>query len=78
MKEHVDYKEILIKLLSKKAFERLGRIRIANPILGSQLEAYLVQLYEAGQLQGEIDDNKLKQILKVITPKKRKTKIKRK
>ena len=71
-------KDILNKILSKEAMERLGRVRIANPLLATQLELYMVQLYHSGQLKGNIDDKKLKQILDVLVPKKRKTKIKRK
>ncbi|MFH0929284.1 MAG: DNA-binding protein [Candidatus Aenigmatarchaeota archaeon] len=69
---------VLIKVLDKEAMERLGRVKMANPVLSTQLELYLVQLYQSGQLKGKIDDKKLKQILSVLIPKKRKTKIKRK
>jgi programmed cell death protein 5 len=71
-------KEILRKILTKNALERLGRIKLANPVLATQLELYLFQVYQSGQLKGSIDDRKLKQILSVLVPKKRKTKIKRK
>ena len=71
-------KDTLNKVLSKSAFERLGRVKLANPVLATQLEMYLLQAYQAGQLKGSIDDKKLKQILNVLVPKKRKTKIKRK
>ena len=71
-------KDILKKVLTKEAFERLGRVKLANALLSTQLELYLVQLYQSGQLKGSIDDKKLKQILDVLVPKKRKTKIKRK
>jgi len=71
-------REILKKVLTKEALERLGRVRIANPLLATQLELYLVQLYRSGQMKGNIGDKKLKQILNVLVPKKRKTKIKRK
>jgi programmed cell death protein 5 len=71
-------KDTLRKVLSKSAFERLGRVKLANPVLATQLEMYLLQAYQAGQLKGGIDDKKLKQILNVLVPKKRKTKIKRK
>jgi programmed cell death protein 5 len=70
-------KEVLRKILTKEALERLGRVRIANPIIATQLEIYLFQLHQSGQLNEIIDDDKLKQILKVLTPK-RKTKIRRK
>jgi len=67
---------LLNKVLDKGAIERLGRVRIANPVLASQIEAYLIQLYQAGQLKETITEEKLKQILSVLTEKK-KTMIKR-
>lgn len=69
-------KAILRKILTKEAFERLGRVRVANPILAAQLELYLVQVFQTGQLRESIDDDKLKQILSVLTEKK-KTRIRR-
>jgi len=69
-------KEILRKILTKEAFERLGRVRLANPLVATQLEMYLFQLSQSGQLKELIDDVKLKQILNVLIPS-RKTKIKR-
>jgi len=70
-------KEILRKILTKNALERLGRVRLGNPLIAAKLEMYLLQLYQSGQLKETIDDKKLKQILSVLIPK-RKTKIKRK
>lgn len=69
-------KNILRKMLSKEAFERLGRVRLANPFLAGQLEIYLIQLFQSGQLKETITDEKLKQILNVLTTK-RETKIKK-
>lgn len=69
-------KEILRKILTKEALERLGRVRLANPLVATQLEMYLFQLNQSGQLKELIDDAKLKQILSVLIPS-RKTKIKR-
>ena len=71
-------KTLLTKILDREAVERLGRVRMANPMLATQLEAYLMQLYQAGQLKETITDEKLKQILEVLTTQPRKTKIKRK
>ena len=71
-------KEALRKILTKNAFERLGRIKLANPVLATQLEMYLFQVFQSGQLKETIDDRKLKHILSVLAPRKRKTKIKRK
>lgn len=63
-------KEVLRKVLTKNAIERLGRVRIVNPILVQQVEAYLLQLYQMGQIKEMIDDKKLKQILGMLTEKK--------
>ncbi len=70
-------KEIMRKILTKDAFERIGRIRIVNPLVATQLEIYLFQLYQSGKLKETIDDKKLKQILEVLIPERR-MKIKRK
>jgi len=70
-------KETLRKIMTKEALERLGRVRLANPLIAAQLETYLFQVYQNGQLKENIDDEKLKQILNVLVPK-RKTKIRRK
>ena len=63
-------KEVLRKVLTKDAIERLGRVRIVNPVLVQQVEAYLLQLYQMGQIKETIDDIKLKQILGMLTDKK--------
>lgn len=67
---------MLSKILDKGAMERLGRVRMANPVLASQLELYLLQLMQAGQLRETITDEKLRQILDTLV-KKRETKITR-
>lgn len=64
-------KVILKKILSKGALERLGRVRMVKPELANQLELYLIQLYQAGKLKGEISDGELKSILESISTKKR-------
>lgn len=70
-------KAILMKILTKEASERLGRVRLANSMLAAQLELYLIQLYQSGQLKEQVGDQQLKQILSVLTEEK-KTKIRRK
>ncbi|MCX6821742.1 MAG: DNA-binding protein [Candidatus Aenigmarchaeota archaeon] len=56
-------KVVMRKILTKDAIERLGRIRVVKPELATQLELYLVQLYQAGQIKNVIDDPQLKKIL---------------
>lgn len=62
-------KEILKKILTKEASERLGRIKLVKPELANQLELYLVQLYQAGKIK-EVNDTQLKLILESLTSKK--------
>ena len=60
-------KVVMRKILTKDAIERLGRIRVVKPELATQLELYLVQLYQAGQIKNVIDDPQLKKILDSLT-----------
>jgi programmed cell death protein 5 len=63
-------KVVMNKILSKEGLERLGRIRLVKPELAMQLEVYLMQLYQSGQIKTMIDDSKLRQILDSLTDKK--------
>jgi programmed cell death protein 5 len=60
-------KVVMRKILTKEAIERLGRIRVIKPELATQLELYLVQLYQTGQIKNVIDDSQLKRILDSLT-----------
>jgi programmed cell death protein 5 len=59
--------EIIRKILTKEARERLGRLKLVKPEIVEQLKIYLVQLYKAGKIKEIIDDEKLKEILKKIS-----------
>jgi programmed cell death protein 5 len=59
------------KILTKKALERMGRVKLVKPELATQLELYLMQIYQSGQIKKVIDDEQLKKILNSITSKKR-------
>jgi programmed cell death protein 5 len=62
-------KAVMGKILTKEAVERLGRIRLVKPELAAQLELYLLQAYQNGEIKTTIDDTKLKQILDAIVKK---------
>jgi len=66
-------KEMLRKILDKNALERIGRVKMANPMLASQLEMYLIQLFQSGQLRETLSDDKLRKILDTLTEKKKTT-----
>ena len=70
-------KNIMFKILDKKARERLSNLKLVKPDLAMQLEIYLAQLYETGQIKGQITEEQLIAILKKLSEKPE-TKITRK
>ncbi len=62
-------KQLMTNILTKEAFERLGRVRTVNPDLAGQLELYLIQVYQAGQITEKITDEKMKNILRALQQK---------
>jgi DNA-binding TFAR19-related protein (PDSD5 family) len=71
-------KNLLGRILTKEAFERLARVRIVNPELSGQAELYLLQIYQAGKLDGRVTDLKLREIFRVLTKDAKKGRITRK
>lgn len=62
-------KTIMLKILDKKARERLSNLKLVKPELAMQLELYLAQLYEMGQIKGIITEEQLIAMLKKISEK---------
>jgi len=60
-------KQLLTTILTKEAYERLARVRSVNPNLAGSAELYLFQGYQAGKIQGTVDDNTLKELLRAIS-----------
>ncbi len=60
-------KQLLSKILSKEAFERLARVKAVNAELAGQAELYLLQIYQAGKLTGFVEDMQLKEVLKFLS-----------
>jgi programmed cell death protein 5 len=67
--------QILRKILTSEARERLGRLKIARPELVAEVERQLIVLAQTGRLTGVVDDHKLRQILSQVIPPKREIKI---
>ena len=65
------------QILEPAARERLNNLRVVKPELAMQLEAYLAQLYQAGQIKQKISEAQLITILKKLSEK-RDIRIKRK
>ena len=64
-------RQVLNKIMSKEARERLGRIKLVKPDLASQLELYLIQVYQNGKIEGQVSDEQLKSILELLNPSKK-------
>lgn len=63
-------KMITSRILEPKARERLSNLKLVKPQLALQLEVYLVQLYQSGQLRGKITEEQLISILRKVSEKK--------
>jgi len=61
---------IKMQVLDAKARERLANLKLVKPELATQLEIYLAQLYQSGQIRGRISDEQMVAILKKISEKK--------
>jgi len=70
-------KVMVSQILEQKASERLSNLRLVRPDLASQLELYLVQLYQTGQIKQRITEEQIITILSRLG-KKHDIKIKRK
>ena len=69
--------QIMNKILTKDALERLGRVKYVNPQLAGQVEVYLLQIYQTGKITQKINDSKIKDVLKTLSEPKKNIKIKR-
>jgi len=62
-------KKLLGRMLTKEAYERLGRVRFANPELAVQAEVYLLQLLQSGKMAENVTDGQMTEILKLLSEK---------
>lgn len=69
--------EILRRILTPEARERLGRIRLAKPDVAAAVEQQLIALAASGRIQRAIDDATLRALLERIAPERREIKITR-
>jgi DNA-binding TFAR19-related protein (PDSD5 family) len=62
-------KKLLGRMLTKEAYERLGRVRFANQELAAQAEVYLLQLFQSGKMNASVTDGQMTEILKLLSEK---------
>ncbi len=69
--------EILRRILTPEARERLARIRLAKPDVAAAVEQQVIALAASGRLPRAIDDATLRALLERISPERREIKITR-
>ena len=69
--------ELLRRVLTPEARERLGRIRLAKPDVAQAVEQQVLSLAVSGRLQRQIDDATLRALLERIMPERREIRITR-
>jgi len=69
--------EILRRILTPEARERLGRIRLAKPDVAASVEQQLISLAASGRLTRAVDDTTLRALLERIAPDRREIRITR-
>jgi programmed cell death protein 5 len=69
--------EVLRRLLTPEARERLARLRLTRPELVAGVEQQILALASAGRLPRAIDDATLRSLLERIQPEKREIRITR-
>ncbi len=69
--------EVLRRILTPDARERLGRIRLAKPDVAAAVEQQLIALAASGRLPRAVDDATLRALLERIAPERREIKITR-
>ncbi|MFC7073959.1 DNA-binding protein [Halovenus rubra] len=70
-------KAILRKNLTDGARKRLNTVKMSKPQVGEQVEQQVIALAQSGRVQGKIDEEKMKAILKELTPDSKSFDIKR-
>ena len=69
--------EVLRRIMTPEARERLGRIRLAKPDVAAAVEQQVIALAASGRLNRAIDDATLRALLERIMPEKREIRITR-
>ena len=59
---------LLRRYLTDEARKRLNTIRMSKPQFADQVERQILALAQSGRLSGQIDDEKMKQLLRELKP----------
>lgn len=61
-------KAVLRQHLTDGARKRLNTVKMSKPEHGEKVEQQIVALAQSGRIQGKIDEEKMKELLKELTP----------
>jgi programmed cell death protein 5 len=61
-------KAVLRQALTDGARKRLNTVKMSKPEFGEQVEQQIVALAQSGRLQGQIDEEKMKELLQEMKP----------
>ena len=70
-------KAVLRKHLTDDARKRLNTLKMSKPDVAEQVESQLVAIAQSGRIQGKIDDAKMEELLRELTPDSKSFDIKR-
>lgn len=70
-------KAMLRKHLTDGARKRLNSVRMSKPDFADQVERQILGLAQSGRIQGKIDEEKMKELLRELTPDSQSFNIKR-
>jgi len=70
-------KAVLRQHLTDDARKRLNTLKMSKPEVAEQVESQLVAIAQSGRIQGKIDDEKMAELLRELTPDSKSFDIKR-
>ncbi|MFW5974164.1 MAG: DNA-binding protein [Natrialbaceae archaeon] len=70
-------KAVLRQHLTDDARKRLNTLKMSKPQVAEQVESQLVAIAQSGRIQGKIDDGKMQELLRELTPDSKSFNIKR-
>jgi programmed cell death protein 5 len=70
-------KAILRQHLTDDARQRLNTVKMSKPQFGEQVEQQVIAIARSGRLNGQIDDDKMRDLLQELKPDKKSFDIKR-
>ncbi|WP_336330297.1 DNA-binding protein [Haloarcula sp. CGMCC 1.2071] len=68
---------VLKQNLTDGARKRLNTVKMSKPQVGEQIEQQVVALAQSGRVQGQIDEDQMKELLSELTPDSKSFDIKR-